>query len=113
MLRRSAPPEAVGQRFVAGATPGSSDVLRSRRCEMGRRLLALLGGVAAIAVASLVSVEGQAPTTKAQTGPAIKTSWGEPDLQGLWTDEYTTPLQRPAKFAGREFLTDAEIAELD
>src|SRR5882724_2915010 len=80
---------------------------------MRRRLLALLGGVATIAVVSLVSVEGQAPTTKAQTGSVIKTSWGEPDLQGIWTDEYTIPLQRPAKFAGKEFLTDAEIVELD
>jgi hypothetical protein len=80
---------------------------------MRRRMLALLGGVAVIAVVSLVSVAGQAPTTKSQTGSAIKTSWGEPDLQGLWTDEYQTPMQRPAKFAGRELLTDAEVAELD
>jgi hypothetical protein len=75
-------------------------------------MLVLLGGVAAIAVVSLVSVAGQAPTT-AQAGAAIKTSWGDPDIQGLWTDEVTTPLQRPPNFAGREFLTDAELVELD
>src|ERR1700736_5255224 len=80
---------------------------------MRPRMLALLGGVAVIAVVSLASVAGQTPTAAAQKGPALKTSWGEPDLQGLWTDEYATPLQRPAKFAGREELTDAEIAELD
>jgi mono/diheme cytochrome c family protein len=45
--------------------------------------------------------------------PTLKTSWDEPDLQGIWTDELQTPMQRPAKFAGREFLTEAEIAELD
>ena len=49
---------------------------------MRRRMLALLGGAAVIAVVSLVSVAGQAPTTSAQTGSAIKTSWGEPDLAG-------------------------------
>src|SRR5436305_14196623 len=80
---------------------------------MTRQMLTLLGGVAAIAVVSLMPVAGQAQTTSAQTGPALKTSWGEPDLQGLWTDEYQTPMQRAAKFAGREFLTDPEIAELD
>ena len=26
--------------------------------------------------------------------PALKTPWGEPDLQGIWTDESDTPLQR-------------------
>jgi hypothetical protein len=83
---------------------------------MRRRLLALLGGAAVIAVVSLVSVAAQTPTTAAKPakpGPAPKTSWGEPDLQGLWTSELQIPLQRPAKYAGREFLTDAEVAELD
>ena len=44
---------------------------------------------------------------------AQETSWGEPDLQGIWADEFSTPLQRPERFAGRETLTDAEIAELN
>jgi hypothetical protein len=38
---------------------------------------------------------------------APKTSWGEPDLQGIWTDEFDTPFQRPAKYANQEFFTDA------
>src|SRR5207253_4671163 len=42
-----------------------------------------------------------------------KTPWGEPDLQGIWTDPYQTPLQRPAKFANKEFFTDQERADLD
>jgi hypothetical protein len=42
-----------------------------------------------------------------------KTPWGEPDLQGIWTDETTTPLQRSAKYANQEFFTDAQRAELD
>ena len=44
---------------------------------------------------------------------AIKTSWGEPDLQGIWTDETATPLQRPAKYANQEFFTEAQRKELD
>jgi hypothetical protein len=43
----------------------------------------------------------------------LKTPWGEPDLQGIWTDETDTPLQRPAKYANQEFFTAAQRAELD
>jgi hypothetical protein len=51
---------------------------------------------------------GAAPKT-----PPLKTAWGEPDLQGIWTDEFDTPLQRPAKYANQEFFTEAQRAELD
>ena len=44
---------------------------------------------------------------------SLKTPWGEPDLQGIWTDESDTPLQRAPKFANQEFFTDAQRAELD
>jgi hypothetical protein len=45
--------------------------------------------------------------------PALKTAWGEPDLQGIWTDESDTPLQRSPKFANQETFTEAQRAELD
>jgi hypothetical protein len=44
---------------------------------------------------------------------ALRTPWGEPDLQGIWTDESDTPLQRSPKFANQEFFTEAQRAELD
>jgi hypothetical protein len=44
---------------------------------------------------------------------ALKTPWGEPDLQGIWTDETDIPLQRPAKYANQEFFTEAQRDELD
>jgi hypothetical protein len=40
-----------------------------------------------------------------------RTPWGHPDLQGIWNNGTSTPLERPAEFAGREFLTDEELAE--
>src|ERR1700694_1461196 len=61
---------------------------------------------------AMATIAGQAPTP-AQKGPAAKTSWGEPDLQGIWTINYQIPLQRPAKYAGKEFFTDAELSQLD
>jgi hypothetical protein len=51
-------------------------------------------------------------TTQA-AAPVLKTPWGEPDLQGIWTDETTTPLQRPARYASQEFFTAAQRQELD
>lgn len=45
--------------------------------------------------------------------PALKTPWGDPDLEGIWTDETATPLQRPAKYANQEFFSDAQRTELD
>ena len=42
----------------------------------------------------------------------LRTAWGDPDLQGVWRYEATIPLERPAQFDGRAFLTDAEMAEV-
>ncbi len=44
---------------------------------------------------------------------APRTLWGDPDLQGIWVGSTLTPLERPAEFEGREFLTYAEVAKLE
>jgi hypothetical protein len=72
---------------------------------------------AAIAVTSAsvtsISVTPAAAQAPSASGAALKTPWGEPDLQGIWTEEFDTPLQRPAKYGNQEFFTDAERADLD
>jgi hypothetical protein len=77
--------------------------------------LAIAG--AAVCVVILVSItrtSAQAPVGSAPVpAPALTTAWGEPDLQGIWTDETDTPLQRPAKYASQEFFTPTQRAELD
>ena len=55
------------------------------------------------------SVKAAAPTSAS----VLKTPWGEPNLQGIWTDESDTPLQRAPKYANQEFFTEAQRAELD
>jgi hypothetical protein len=65
---------------------------------------AALGAVISM---SITRTSAQAPA------PALKTPWGEPDLQGIWTDETDTPLQRSPKYGNQEFFTAAQRAELD
>jgi len=38
---------------------------------------------------------------------------GHPDLQGIWNYSSLTPLERPAQFADKPVLTDAEAAEFE
>ena len=88
---------------------------------MRRRLLE--GSGLAIVMAGLVvllqsSVMSQAPAPGANAPAALqaavpKTPSGQPDLQGIWLDEFDTPFERSAANANREFLTDAERAAQD
>ena len=90
---------------------------------MDKRMLASGGALAVvIAVGASVSVAGQAlgksagPTKAvAKTGPftAPRTPWGDPDIQGNFTNVYEdgTPLERPDQFAGRT-LEDVKGEEL-
>src|SRR5690242_20709503 len=88
---------------------------------MGNRFSGLIvtasiaaAGSAVIAMA-VTRTSAQAPAvsgTDLKVSP-LKTAWGEPDLQGIWTDEFETPLQRPTKYANQEFFTETQRAELD
>ena len=40
-----------------------------------------------------------------------RTPWGDPDLEGIWTNATLTPLQRPSELASKEFLTPEEAAQ--
>ena len=82
-----------------------------------RTLMAL----AAFAVIPLMHVAIQAQTARstgsaASTYSAPRTPWGDPDLQGNYTNTYEngTPLERPDQFAGRklEDITGEELATL-
>jgi len=79
---------------------------------MRRRILELMSVAALVAVVSLAMATVGAQTAT-QTGQALKTSWGEPNLQGIWGIHVQVPLQRPARFAGKESFTADEVAALD
>jgi hypothetical protein len=93
---------------------------------MRDRFVASLGALAIVmavvwlapAVAAQAPSASPAKTPAAKATPAItwtaaaRTPDGQPDLQGYWTSLSFTPMERAAKYGGREFLTDAELAEV-
>jgi hypothetical protein len=44
---------------------------------------------------------------------AQTTPWGDPDLQGIWSNQTPVPLERPAALAGKPYFTEAEAAEAE
>ena len=60
-----------------------------------------------------MTAQSQAPSASAAVPAVLKTAWGEPDLQGIWTIESDTPLQRSPKYASQEFFTAAQREDLD
>jgi hypothetical protein len=53
------------------------------------------------------------PAAASKPWTATRTPWGHPDLQGLWSNATTTPLERPAEFADKPFLSDEEFAAVN
>src|ERR1700752_4919060 len=84
-----------------------------------RQLAIALGGAAgwailaaAAAVVISMSIDRISAQSRAPSATALTTPWGEPDLQGIWTDETDSPLQRPLKYGSQEFFTEEQRAEL-
>jgi hypothetical protein len=72
-------------------------------------------GVGAVVVVGLAVLLATVIVNGQDSEPAVETSvsptaWGDPDLQGVWRNETTTPLQRPADVEGRALLTNEEVA---
>ena len=66
-----------------------------------------------VALLVVVLASPAAAQTAASKPWTATTSEGKPDLQGVWTNATLTPLERPARFAGRAVMTEAEAAELE
>ena len=74
---------------------------------------ALIAALGFLKPATSIAQTANASMKSPGAASALRTPWGEPDLQGIWTDETDTPLQRSPKFANQEFFTEAQRAELD
>ncbi len=74
-----------------------------------------LAGVLALAQTPAAAPKSTAPKSKAaaKAPVSLRTPWGDPDLQGTWFVMADVPLERSAANAGKEFLTDEEVAAAD
>jgi hypothetical protein len=75
------------------------------------RFLTLIGAVCV----GLVTIGAQGPRREASpTRPYVagKNAYGQPNLEATWSNNSITPLQRPAAWAGKTTLTDAEVEQL-
>src|SRR5262245_38650882 len=84
--------------------------MRDRFLSATMRVVIAAAAIGAVTAVSVIPASAQAT---APPTPALKTPWGEPDLQGIWTDEFDTPFQRSPKYANQEFFTVAQREELD
>ncbi len=82
----------------------------ARRPSKRYRSLALRVLAAGIALGSFTTV-----TVVAQSRhqPLPRTAWGDPDLQGIWSNATITPFERPTTLAGKQVLSEEEAAELE
>jgi hypothetical protein len=74
------------------------------RHQFVRAIIVIIGVSSALATSF-----GQAPARRTP----LRTPWGDPDLQGLWTNATITPFERPANLSGKPVLTEDEAAEYE
>jgi hypothetical protein len=76
------------------------------------------GFCAAVGAGWLIASSPLAGQTKASANEANgtwsvpRTAWGAPDLQGVWTNNNVTPMERPKALEGRTTLTPEEVSRL-
>jgi hypothetical protein len=89
-------------------------LLKSSLASVGTlAVLSVLVSVIPLHLAAQTSTAGIAKTTpKTNTWTQPHTPDGQPDLQGVWSNATTTPLERPAALADKQVLTEEETAEL-
>src|SRR5262245_23513308 len=68
--------------------------------------------IAGQSVASPTATASAARTASTRT-TASRTPWGDPDLQGVWSNATITPFERPNTLAEKQVLTEQEATEIE
>ena len=77
------------------------------------RVLAIAAAAIVLLAAPAAAQSVRADSAAADGYAPARTPWDHPDLQGIWDSKTQTPLERPAEFADKEFLTAEEVAALE
>src|SRR5580692_7321940 len=62
----------------------------------------------ALTLTGFLPAQTPAPKSNPKNWSVPRTPDGKPDLQGVWTNATITPMERPAKLAGKPTLSDGE-----
>ena len=114
-IRRSEEEEVTTEPRPKGAVFRKESHMRYPLCALAVSAgFALTAGQAIGQTASAVKPAVKiAPVAASKNWTQPKTPWGDPDLQGTWTDDdcIGTPTNRPAEFGDRGFYTEQELAD--
>jgi len=80
---------------------------------MRKRCPAQLFAIVTVLVLTSFTTTGQAQAPSSGASRQFQTPWGDPDLQGIWTNVTITPLQRPLELGDKQVLTEEEAAALE
>ena len=73
------------------------------------KLSIALGACLVVAIHSVLAQ----PATIGADYTAPRTPYGDPDLQGVWSNAVITPLERPIELGDKAFLDEEEVAEYE
>jgi len=82
----------------------------SRRVVSAAAPFAIAVGVLSLVPTTLAGQSANATSRSASAWTLPRTVDGHPDLQGYWTNDTFTPLERPPELAGKELFTEKEAA---
>jgi len=79
--------------------------------QIAARVVAAGIGIALVAAVPGRAQQPAAPDRAARPWTQPRTSWGDPDLDGVWTSDnnFSVPLERPAEVANKELLDGADL----
>jgi len=77
----------------------------------GRTILVALAMVLAVALSRPAGQRADPPGRAERPWTQLRTPWGDPDLQGVWTTDgnFSIPLERPVEFADKAFLDGKDL----
>ena len=65
------------------------------------------------ALVALLAASAAAQTSKSTSSAIPRSADGHPSFEGVWTNATITPMERPAQFASKPALTDAEATQFE
>ncbi|MGH1470690.1 MAG: hypothetical protein ACRBCS_05815 [Cellvibrionaceae bacterium] len=86
---------------------------QSKQHKQDKAMSSLLLSLGLLLIASLFISTSADAAEKKKRYKAPKTEFGQPDLRGAWNFSSNTPLERPAEYGDKEFLTKADLEEIE